>query len=158
MNFFNKAIACSLAIGSVASANNLHHYAIHATSINETGDIIAMANKLVEITVSYQGRHMSIDRVMSARTDRDGQALITFDENQYDEDAVAYSGVTEFCGNFDGKNQCAPLSLGVSAAEHGESVILIPEKSRKPRVHCEVDNHAGFATLDSSLEVTCDFP
>jgi hypothetical protein len=141
-------------IGLMASADGLHTYKIDAMKQKNQGVEAPLRDKSITLTVNYRGKHGSIERVIGAKTDSQGAATVTFDQDAEDQEYMTFDGVTQFCGKFDGPNYCATLSTDLATELNGEKVELTDD-SKKPKYNCELEHNPGFLTDTSTIHVLC---
>jgi hypothetical protein len=141
-------------IGLMASADGLHTYKIDAMKLTDQGVEAPLRDKGLTLTVSYRGKHGTIERVIGAKTDGQGAATVTFDQDAEDQEYMTFDGVTQFCGKFDGPRYCASLSADLATELNGEKVELSAD-SKKPKYDCELEHNPGFLTDSSTIHVLC---
>jgi len=148
------AMGLSTFIGFMASADGLHTYKIDAMKLTGQGVEAPLRDKSLTLTVSYRGKHGTIERVISAKTDAQGAATVTFDQDAEDQEYMTFDGVTQFCGKFDGPQYCASLSTDLATELNGEKIELTAN-SKKPKYDCELEHNPGFLTDTSTIHVLC---
>jgi hypothetical protein len=153
--FWVVALGLSTFAGNMALADGLHTYNIDVMKVTDQGVEAPMKDKELKLTVSYVGRHASLDVVISAQTDARGNATITFDEDAHQDDYMNFHGVTEFCGKFDGPHYCAALSDDLNTELNGEKLELTPDSRKHDKYDCEIEHNPGFLTDTSTIHVLC---